>query len=407
MGPLIPYGIINPEWTMPIIFLIGLGFGMILEQAGFSSSRRLVGTFYGYDFVVLKVFFTAAITAIIGIIFMDFYGLLDASVIFVHSNFLNSTLVGGAIMGVGFLLGGFCPGTSVAAASIGKIDALVFIGGLFLGVFIFGEFYSTFDGLFSGHYFDREKIYSLIGLSKGTFVFWLIVIVLFAFAFAGFLESRVTNETLKPFVVKYEGYGLEVLLLFIVAVTIAFMPDKSVNSFSELNESEVYQKTLNDRHRVSSEELAFDILHEVDDINIIDVRSKDAFNQFHLPGAINISYTDIINKQYEQLFDNDLGKNILVSNGGVQAEKAWQLVTRLGFENNYVLNGGLNKFIEDIFYAPKPDSDVIKTEILHQYRFRKRAAKVFREGETQKIESDKPLEVPKQKQQSVQVSGGC
>ncbi|ALO16086.1 molybdopterin biosynthesis protein MoeB [Salinivirga cyanobacteriivorans] len=407
MGPLIPYGIINPEWTMPIIFLIGLGFGMILEQAGFSSSRKLVGTFFGYDFVVLKVFFTAAITAIIGIIFMDFFGLLDTSVIFVHSNFLNSTLVGGAIMGAGFLLGGFCPGTSVAAGSIGKVDALVFIGGLFIGVFIFGEFYGTFDGLFSGHYFDREKIYTLIGLDKGTFVFWLIIIALFAFAIAGFLESKVSNEALKPADVKYEGYGLEVLLLFAIAVTIAFMPGKSVNTFNELDESKVYQKSLNDAHRVSSEELAFNILHEVDDINIIDVRSEADFNQFHLPGAINIPYPEITKAQFAETFNNIMGKNILVSNGGVTAEKAWLIVTRMGFQHNYVLNGGLNKFINDIFNAPKPDPDVIKMEIHHQYRFRQRAAKVFKEGEAKKIVSDKKVEVPQKKQQPVQISGGC
>lgn len=407
MGPLIPYGIINPEWTMPIIFLIGLGFGMILEQAGFSSSRRLVGTFYGYDFVVLKVFFTAALTAIIGIIFMDFYGLIDTSVIFVHSNFLNSTIVGGVIMGLGFVLGGFCPGTSVAAVSIGKIDALLFIAGLFLGVFIFGEFYGTFEKLFSGYYFDGEKIYSLIGISKGTFVFWLIIVALFAFGVASFFESKVRDESLKPFEVKYEGYGLEVLLLVAVAFIIAFMPAQSVNSYKETDEQKLYTKALSDDHLVSSEELAFNVLHEVDHIKIIDVRDPEAFAEFHLPGAINIPYSDITKEQFATTFENDYGKNILVSNGGVQAEKAWLLVTRLGYSNNFVLNGGLNQFVSNIFYAPRPDPEVIKKEIHDQYRFRQRAAKVFREGETQKITSKKKVGSPKIKEQSVEVSGGC
>ncbi|TNF40300.1 MAG: sulfurtransferase, partial [Bacteroidetes bacterium] len=56
-----------PEWVNLLIgFIIGIGFGFALEQAGFSSSRKLAGMFYGYDTTVLKVFFTAAIVALVG-----------------------------------------------------------------------------------------------------------------------------------------------------------------------------------------------------------------------------------------------------------------------------------------------------------------------------------------------------
>jgi beta-glucuronidase len=42
-------------------------------------------------------------------------------------------------MGVGFVVGGFCPGTSVCGAAVGKIDGMVFVlGGLF-GILIFGD----------------------------------------------------------------------------------------------------------------------------------------------------------------------------------------------------------------------------------------------------------------------------
>ena len=61
MGPLIPNEIIPFEWSSIIAIVIGICFGFILEASGFSSSRKLAGVFYGYDFAVLKVFFTAAI----------------------------------------------------------------------------------------------------------------------------------------------------------------------------------------------------------------------------------------------------------------------------------------------------------------------------------------------------------
>ena len=110
---------ISPEFDLVIAVLLGAGFGFVLEQAGFSSTRKLVGLFYGYDFTVLKVFFTAGVTAMTGILVLGHLGALDTSAIYVNPTFLWSALIGGLIMGVGFILGGFCPGTSLCAAAVG------------------------------------------------------------------------------------------------------------------------------------------------------------------------------------------------------------------------------------------------------------------------------------------------
>ena len=138
MGPLVPE-IFSNEFNLVIAFLVGIGFGFILEQAGFSSTRKMVGLFYGYDFTVLKVFFTAGVTALIGVLLLSHFGLLDLDLIYINHTFLWSALVGGIIMGAGFIIGGFCPGTSVCAAAVGKIDAMVFILGCLIGIFIFLE----------------------------------------------------------------------------------------------------------------------------------------------------------------------------------------------------------------------------------------------------------------------------
>jgi len=79
MGPLAPY-IISEEFSLVIGFFLGIGFGFVLEQAGFSSTRKLVGLFYGYDFTVLRVFFTAGITAMAGGLLMDHYGFLNKEI---------------------------------------------------------------------------------------------------------------------------------------------------------------------------------------------------------------------------------------------------------------------------------------------------------------------------------------
>ena len=65
MGPFVP-DLISDQLNLVVALAIGFLFGFVLEQAGFSSSRRLVGVFYGYDLTVLRVFFTAAVTAAVG-----------------------------------------------------------------------------------------------------------------------------------------------------------------------------------------------------------------------------------------------------------------------------------------------------------------------------------------------------
>ena len=80
MGPLVP-DIISNELSLIIALLIGIAFGFLLEQAGFSSAKKLVGLFYGYDFTVLRVFFTAGITAMVGVVIFDHFHLIDTKLI--------------------------------------------------------------------------------------------------------------------------------------------------------------------------------------------------------------------------------------------------------------------------------------------------------------------------------------
>ena len=45
--------------------LIGIAFGFALERAGLGSARKLTGQFYGTDFTVFKVMFSAILTAML------------------------------------------------------------------------------------------------------------------------------------------------------------------------------------------------------------------------------------------------------------------------------------------------------------------------------------------------------
>lgn len=112
---------------------IGLAFGFWLERAGFSSSRRLVGVFYGRDYAVVQTMFSAIVTALIGLRVLVVLGLVDPRTIYHMETFLAPQVVGGLIFGVGFATGGWCPGTALVGLASGKGDALVFLGGALVG----------------------------------------------------------------------------------------------------------------------------------------------------------------------------------------------------------------------------------------------------------------------------------
>lgn len=194
MGPLSVNELISENTNLFLAFVIGIGFGFVLEQSGFSSSRKLAGIFYGYDTVVLKVFFTAAITAMLGLLFFSLFGWIDLNLVYVNPTFLYSAIVGGVIMGVGFILGGYCPGTSFCGASIGKIDALVFIGGLFIGVILFAAGYPLWEGLYLAKNMGSPKISEFLNLSDGVFGLLMILVALGMFWVAEWAEKKFPRE---------------------------------------------------------------------------------------------------------------------------------------------------------------------------------------------------------------------
>lgn len=196
MGPLITNGIIDPGWNNYIALLIGIAFGFVLESAGFSSSRKLAGVFYGYDFVVLKVFFTAAVVSVTGIYFMGHLGWLDISQLYIQPAYVQSTIVGGIIMGIGFIMGGFCPGTSFTGVAIGKIDAMVFSLGMFIGVFIFGELYPLFENFYNAGNLGYITITDYFGIQPGLFILGLTVVALVAFYVTALIQQKVKKVDL-------------------------------------------------------------------------------------------------------------------------------------------------------------------------------------------------------------------
>ena len=197
MGPLVVYEIISENVNLFLAFIIGIGFGFVLESNGFSSSRRLAGMFYGYDTTVLKVFFTAALVASVGLLFLGLFKWIDLSSIYINPTYLWSTLGGGVVMGAGFIMGGYCPGTSFCAASIGKLDALAFIGGMFIGILIFTEGYPLWEGFYNAKFMGSPVISEMIGTSRGFLTLLIILVALGMFWVGEWAEKKFARDDYK------------------------------------------------------------------------------------------------------------------------------------------------------------------------------------------------------------------
>lgn len=119
----------------------GVLFGWVLESSGFGSPCKLTAQFSLRDWSVLKVMFTAIVVTATGLYLLRLAGVLAADAVFVPTALLVAAAIGGVLVGAGFAVGGYCPGTSVVGLFSGRIDALVFLVGLLLGTFVFAGLY--------------------------------------------------------------------------------------------------------------------------------------------------------------------------------------------------------------------------------------------------------------------------
>lgn len=341
MGPLVPY-IISNEFNLVVALIVGFGFGFILEQAGFSSTQKLVGLFYGYDFTVLKVFFTAGVTAMIGVLVFAHTGLLDLSLIYVNPTFLWSAIVGGAIMGLGFIIGGFCPGTSICAASIGKLDAIAFVAGSVGGIFFFAEKYSWFEQLYLAQDWGPVLINEQLGISKSAFAFLLTAAAFLAFYFTHLIENKVNKYPTEVTSKRARKYMIAEAIAFLLIALVAFAPSKKEIIQQKIAKAE---KQVNfPYNEVSSDKLAFEIANHSGEINIIDVRSADEFNAYHLPLAINIPLEQLSQRQWQLIFNQRIKANYFYADSDSIARRAYLLANYLGKSSNFLLKETTEEF---------------------------------------------------------------
>ena len=197
-------------------------------------------------------------------------------------------------------------------------------------------------------------------------------------------------------------------ILIPLGIIIAAVPGNTTLPY-KLTAEQLLEEVKSGTQFIYPDEVAHMIVSKDPSLQIIDVRSADEFDKFSLPNAINIPLSDILNTDYQDYVDQDIKLNVFYSNGTTDSNQAWMITRQLGYENNYVLQGGLNYWAETIMNPEAPDENNPNEEIA-KYNFRKGAGGALGGASLEAtssapVKSSKPPIKKRKKKKSVQ--GGC
>jgi hypothetical protein len=173
--------------------LLGFAFGFVLERSGFGRATVLAAQFYFTDMRVLKVMFSSIVTALLGITILSGVGVLDINAIAVPHTYLWPQLFGGLVLGMGFIVSGYCPGTGVVAMASGKLDGLFAIFGVMVGSVLFGLGYPLYQAFYHSGDLGVLRFPDLLGIPDAVLALAVTLMAIGAFIGGEKLEHIFTN----------------------------------------------------------------------------------------------------------------------------------------------------------------------------------------------------------------------
>lgn len=357
-----------------VFVAIGMGFGAALEIAGFGDSRRLAAQFYLKDMTVLKTMFTGIVVAAVLIFLSSALGFLDFSQISVTQTFLWPGIIGGLIMGVGFIVGGYCPGTSVVSAASLKIDGLFFLAGTILGAGIFGESLPAFTDFWNSSFTERYLLSDWLGWSIGATLFAVVLMAIMMFYGAEKTEEffRIKKTGGKwSWKISKRSYlaGAAALVVTAALVWTIGQPDP-VRKWSLMEGKYGGQLAARD---VFIHPLEYVKTFNEASIKLVtlDLRAEEEFSKFHITGSENVKPEDVLNPEFISPLAQlpAQGVVILIADNEAVSVQAWKYLKVQGVNNVYILDNGLhdwNKLFEGKTISGKsinissPPSEVLK-----------------------------------------------
>ena len=193
-----------------------------------------------------------------------------------------------------------------------------------------------------------------------------------------------------------------------LALIIAAVPANTTRQY-KLTANELLEEAVSYEPYVHPDQVADMLIQKDPSLQLIDVRTPDEYDKFHLPGAVNIPLSDLLSAENEETINQFVKMNVFYSNGTLNANEAWMITRQLGYKNNYVLQGGLNYWAE-VIMNPVPPSQTSPDEEIAKYNFRKGASQALGGGAEQENTANAALPakpVIQNKTAKKRVAGGC
>jgi hypothetical protein len=326
-----------------VYLAIGFAFGFVLESAGFGDARRLAAQFYFRELVVLKVMFTGIVVAMTLVFLSTALGLLDYDEVWVNPTYLWPGIVGGLIMGLGFIIGGYCPGTSLVSLATLKVDGTFFVLGVITGVLAFGDTVAYFNSFWNSSFMGRFTLPELFGLDTGVVVFLVVLMALAMFWGFGLISKAVygVQEDHSPFKLRISA----AFILLLVSGSLLFYnqpdPERKWQLLAKEYGPRLEQRTV----YIDPAELLHMMNDEYIDLLIFDVRNEQDWNQFHLVDAERVTLEELTAQRKRIMSLPENAVVVLVSNDEILSTRAWQRLMTIAKPNAYILEGGINHWL--------------------------------------------------------------
>ncbi|MCF6333874.1 MAG: rhodanese-like domain-containing protein [Draconibacterium sp.] len=194
-------------------------------------------------------------------------------------------------------------------------------------------------------------------------------------------------------------------ILMLVLATGTLFVNKTIK-LKQVEPQQLLMEIVQPTRYVNTDLVAKMIIQNDPSLELIDVRSANEFGKFSLTNAINIPLDSLINESSLDYFGIPGTKVVFISNDDIEADQAWVLTKRLGFNSIYVMKGGLNRWMETIIQPQKPSDDSPLTAF-ETYEFRNGARLYFTGAKIDNEETGKVKVVVRRKKKSAAASGGC